>query len=204
MKYILKNLKQFITKNTLVFTLFIFCQITSILILLLSYGVYMNYKENYDKELLSTAGLYDNGTFGNEGYEFSKKDWRYMYFPVELDIDNYSKTMEELEPFFIEITDYFDKKLDYIELSFLPKRLTWKEIQYYANECENSDPIEVLTMLAKHDGEYTFEKTSLPSIYGSQGTLLSGRWFTDEEIRNGEPVCIANIESIKRNSNNNG
>ena len=202
MKYILKNIKQFITKNTLVFSLYIFCQIISILILLLSYGVYMNYKENYDKELLSSAGLYDNGTFGNEGYEFSEKDWRYMYFPVELDIDNYSKTMEEIEPFFIEITDYFDKKLDYVELSFLPKRLTLKEIQHYANDCEASDPIEVLTMLAKHDGEYTFEKTSLPSIYETQGTLLSGRFFTDGEIQNGEPVCIANIESIKRNSNN--
>ncbi len=202
MKYVLKNLKQFATKNKLVFVLFIFCQIVSILILLLSYGVYMNYKENYDKEFLSTAGLYGDGIWGDYGKEYSKNDSSYMWFPIELDIDNYSKTMGEIEPFFIEITDYFDKKLDYVELCFLPKHLTYKELQHYTNDYDDRVPTQILTMLAKHDGEYTFERTSLPSTYQAQGTLLSGRFFTDEEIQNGEPVCIADIESIKRNINN--
>lgn len=72
MKYVLKNLKQFVTKNRLVFVLFIFCQIVSILILLLSYGVYMNYKENYDQEFLSTAGLYGDGYIGEEEKNLKK------------------------------------------------------------------------------------------------------------------------------------
>ncbi len=202
MKYVLKNLKQFFTKNRLVFVLFIFCQIVSILILLLSYGVYMNYKENYDQELLSTAGLYDDGSFGNKGKKFEKNDFGYMYFYFNLDIDNYSKTMEEIRPLFLDLTDYFDKKLDYVELSFMPKRLTWEEIQYYANECEDSTPLQILIMLSKHDGEYTFEKTSLPQQYQSQGLILSGRLFTDSEIQNGEAVCIANVEKIKSITNN--
>lgn len=202
MKYVLKNLKQFVTKNRLVFVLFIFCQIVSILILLLSYGVYMNYKENYDQELLSTAGLYDDGLFGNEGKKFEKNDDGYMFFYFNLDIDNYSKTMEEIRPLFLDLTDYFDKKLDYVELSFMPKRLTWEKIQYYANECEDSTPLQILIMLAKHDGEYTFEKTSLFQMFQSQGELLSGRWFTDSEIQNGEAVCIANVEKIKSIKNN--
>ncbi len=200
MKYVLKNLKQFATKNRLVFALFIFCQIVSILILLLSYGVYMNYKENYDQEFLSTAGLYGDGIWGDYGKEYSKNDSTYMWFPVNLNTDNNIKTLKDVEGFFIEMTDYFDKKLDYMELSLLPQYLTSEEEQHYINDLQ-SMPSFVDIMIAKYDGEYTFEKTTLKSMFETQGTLSSGRWFTDSEIQNGEAVCVANIDLIKNDIN---
>lgn len=43
-KYIYKNLKQFVTKETAIFIIVIICQVSSILLSLFSYGVFQNYK----------------------------------------------------------------------------------------------------------------------------------------------------------------
>ena len=200
MKYVLKNLKQFVTKNRLVFALFIFCQIVSILILLLSYGVYMNYKENYDQEFLSTAGLYGDGIWGDYGKEFSKNDHMYMWFYYNINTTGHIKTFKDIEGFFLDMTDYFDRKLNYMDLCFLPKYLSVEEEQHYINDLQ-SMPSYVDILIAKYDGEYTFEKTSMHYAYETQGTLSSGRWFTDSEIQNGEAVCVANIDLIKNDIN---
>lgn len=197
MKYVLKNLKQFVTKNRLVFVLFIFCQIVSILILLLSYGVYMNYKENYDQEFLSTAGLYGDGFIGEEGKKLQKNEFEYMLFAVELTNYYNPLTYEEIKPFCLELTDYFDKKLDYMLLQFFTKPINTEDYSKYINEYQ-STPVSITLFIAKHDGEYTFEKTTRYADENSYGTLSSGRWFTDSELQKGEAVCIADLDSIKK------
>ena len=200
MKYVLKNLKQFATKNRLVFALFIFCQIVSILILLLSYGVYMNYKEYYDQEFLSTAGLYGNGSLGEEGEQFSKNDWKYMSYAVELTNYYNPLTYADVEPFCIELTDYFDKKLDYMMLQFFTKPMTTDDYAKNINEYQSA-PISTVLFIAKHDGEYTFAKTSRYVDEQVSGTLVSGRWFTDSELQRGEAVCITNLDRIRNDIN---
>ena len=198
MKYVLKNLKQFVTKNRLVFVLFIFCQIVSILILLLSYGVYMNYKESYDQEFLSTKGLYYDGyASGKEqGEKLDKNEFDYMLFVVELNNYYNPLTHADVEPFYTELTDYFDKKLDYMMLQFFTQPMTMEDYAYYCNEYK-SVPVSTVLFIAKHDGEYTFEKTSRYKDENSYGTLSTGRWFTDSELQSGEAVCIADLDSIK-------
>ncbi len=197
MRYVLKNLKQFVSKNTLVFILFIICEIVSILIMLLSYGLYMNYKENIDREYLSDAGTYDDGDFGNKGEVFSEDDYRYMMYDVQLDSNNQAKTLGEIRPMFYELTDYFDKKLDYVDVGLLTEFMSVEDLDYYNSQ--GAFPIRVYTMFAKHDGEYTFRKTSLLTLYTQQELGFIGRYFTDEEIQNGDAVCIANVNYINDN-----
>ena len=195
MKYVLKNLKQFAIKNRLVFVLFIFCQIVSILILLLSYGVYMNYKENYDQEFLSTAGLYGDGYIGEEGKKFEKNEFEYMLFVVDLNNYHDPLTHADVEPFYTELTDYFDKKLDYMMLQFFTQPMTIEEYTKNTNS-----PVSTVLFIAKHDGEYTFEKTTRYADENSYGTLSSGRWFTDSELQKGESVCIVDLKGIERDT----
>jgi len=198
MKYVLKNLKQFVTKNRLVFVLFIFCQIVSILILLLSYGVYMNYKESYDQEFLSTKGLYYEGyDSGKEkGEKLAENDFEYMLYVVELTNYYNPLTHADVEPFYTELTDYFDKKIDYMLFQFFTKPMNMEDYVKYSNEYK-SVPVSTVLFVAKHDGEYTFEKTSRIEDESAAGTLVSGRWFTDNELQSGEAVCIADLDSIK-------
>ncbi|MCC8191924.1 MAG: hypothetical protein LIO41_02635 [Ruminococcus sp.] len=155
----------------------------------------MNYKENFDKEYLSDVGTYDNGEFGNKGEVFSEDDYRYMMYEVELDSTNYAKTLGEVRPLFYELTDYFDKKLDYIDVTLLTERMSEEDLEYYSEQ--GMLPIGIFTMLAKYDGEYTFRKTSKMKIYNNQEFGFIGRYFTDEEIQNGDAVCLANIDYIK-------
>ncbi|MCD8327729.1 MAG: hypothetical protein LUC25_01380 [Ruminococcus sp.] len=158
----------------------------------------MTYKENLDREYISTSGLYGDGFFGDKDEKYSKDDYRYMLYTIYLDTENYTKTLGEVRPMFYELTDYFDKKLDYIEMSFLTEPMTQDDIDYY-NELNGSGtfPLYIMTMLAKHDGEYTFGKTSLLTLYTQQERGYIGRFFTDEEVQNGDAVCIANVDRMK-------
>ncbi len=199
MKYVFKNLKQFVTKNRLVFVLFIFCQIVSILILLLSYGVYMNYKENYNQEFLSTKGLYYEGdASGKEkGEKLDENEFDYMLFVVNLNNYHDPLTHADVEPFYTELTDYFDKKLDYMMLQFFTKPMTLEESAKITNEYQSS-LVSTVLFIAKHDGEYTFQKTSRYKDENTAGTLASGRWFTDSELQRGEAVCIVDLKGLER------
>ncbi|MCD7728202.1 MAG: hypothetical protein LUH57_07655 [Ruminococcus sp.] len=158
----------------------------------------MTYKENIDKEYISTAGLHGDGIFGDEDEEYSEDDYRYMMYTIDLDTENYTKTLGEVKPMLYELTDYFDSKLDYVELVLMTEQMNSEAIEYYSTQ--QAFPVGITTMLAKHDGEYTFEKTTLLRSYEQQELGFVGRFFTDEEIQNGEAVCIANAEYINNNA----
>lgn len=71
-KYVLKNLKNFISKETAIFIIVIVCQVSSILLSLFSYGVFQNYKAETNQINLN------NDIIENED------DW--IVFDYELDI----------------------------------------------------------------------------------------------------------------------
>ena len=82
MRYIFKNIRQFICQNSLMFVLFIISQVFSVLVLLLSYGIYMNYREKSNQDIINTNGMYDE-----YGEPISENDWHYlMYY---MDFNNY-------------------------------------------------------------------------------------------------------------------
>lgn len=71
-KYVLKNLKNFITKETAIFIIVIICQVSSILLSLFSYGVFQNYKAETNQINIDNVAMED------------EDDW--IVFNYELDI----------------------------------------------------------------------------------------------------------------------
>lgn len=199
MHYIFKNLKQFISKNTMIFILFIVCQIVSFLILFLSYGVYMNYRETTDVDLLSKEGLYDSVT----GEKYKENSMLYMLFSLNFKTEK-TPTYGECKDYFYTLMDEFGSKLDYINAHCWVRRITPEEIFEEIDTGRTKyNPMTVYLVFAKRNGEYAFADTTDHKTVDSQGLLRSGRWFTEDEFINGDALCIANLGNIKNDTSEN-
>ena len=65
MHYILKNLKQFSTKSTMIFVLFVVCEISAVLIILFSYGTFNHFQAEKDIESKMIDQQHFSISFGN-------------------------------------------------------------------------------------------------------------------------------------------
>lgn len=180
MKYTLKNIKQFMKNNALYFLLFLLSVFMSSLILLSAYVIYTEYHEKTERDINGTIGLYDV-----DGNEIDEDDPSYLYFQQPLD-KYYEKPMmfAECRGFFEEVCDALGEKLDRITFYCFPK-------PYPLDEMYNTDGyLPYISIDAtQRNGEIVF-----PNIKGM--IITSGRIPTDDEVINGEAVCLAGIERM--------
>ena len=190
MRYIFKNIRQFICQNSLMFVLFIISQVFSVLVLLLSYGIYMNYREKSNQDIINTNGMYDE-----YGEPISENDWHYlMYY---MDFSNYienPKTFGEAKGSYLKIVDYLGEKLDTLNFELCSHKVTQEEADALKGVNLSGKTLRFCYSITKKNGEYSFQDTNTFGVYEKQGNLAEGRWITDEEIRNGDKVCVANPE----------
>ena len=69
LKYVLKNIKSLITKETTIFVIVIICQVSSILLSLFSYGVFQNYKAATNQINLNNDIIENENAWYEFGYE---------------------------------------------------------------------------------------------------------------------------------------
>lgn len=185
MRYILKNIKLFALKNTLVFILFLVSLFVSVTVLLAAYGIYTEYHEKADRDIQGTEGLYDL-----EGNKLEESDIEYLLFQQGLD-KYYERPMkfEECRDFFYDVGKVFGDKLDYVDFECLPKLMDTTSV---FNTIGYVPYITVVS--AFKDGKV------VPSKAYGELTVMLGRYFTEEEFDTKAKVCIAGRETLQEHN----
>ena len=186
MRYILKNIKLFALKNTLVFILFLVSLFVSVTVLLAAYGIYTEYHEKADRDIQGTEGLYDL-----EGNKREESDIEYLLFQQGLD-KYYERPMkfEECRGFFYDLGTIFGDKIDYIDFSCLPELIDIDDL-YRKSTGQTYVPYISVTSGYK-DGELAVPD-SFTTVYG-------GRYFTNEDYRIDAKVCIIGFEELQKHN----
>jgi hypothetical protein len=183
MKYILTNLKSFAAKNTLIFLLFILCEIADVLIILFSHGAFQNFKASKDLEKQKDNVLGYSFCFGEIVDTVKDEKGDDMYY-----IGSEAITPTQLE----EVLDRLDDKTKaslpgmYFTLSFDDDEAAYAE---YFDTDEDGDvnyPMSAVRIEYDEDlGDY-----SLYNSYVENISLRKGRYFTKEEYASDENLIV--------------
>ena len=187
-KYILKNIRLFATKNTLVFILFLVSLFVSVTVLLAAYGIYTEYHEKSDRDIQGTLGLYDS-----QGNKLEESDLEYLLFQQGFD-KYYERPMkfEECRGFFYDLGTIFGDKLDYIDFTCLPEHINEMELLNNVDIEEGYVPFISIISAYKDD-------KVVPSTVSADIVKL-GRNFTDKEFETNAKVCIVGMEELQKHN----
>lgn len=97
MKYLFKNIAQFVKHSKVIFAVFVICEITSLMLMILSYGIYQNYSQQV-KEIAS-----------NEPIE-EEMEWLRFNYSSDIDEDN-PITNDIVFAFMNELADTLGNKI---------------------------------------------------------------------------------------------
>ena len=159
LKYVIKNIKSLITKETTIFVIIIICQVSSILLSLFSYGVFQNYKAETNQINLNNDIIENEDDWFEFGYDLgiSKKhpvEYKTIYNLGE-EVGNLLK--DKIANLFMECDNSVTMTFDYVNGGYSPTK------DYYKNNL-------------------------------IQGNWSDGEWFTDDQVKNLEKVCIITDE----------
>lgn len=192
---LLGNLRQFATKNRLIFSLFLLCQISAVLILFFSMGVYQNYSESKIQDQKQPDGLYDERT----GKEYDKDDPSYLLYEL-----SYENTKDNplkagtVKAFYRELLNCIPDKLDGFgtNCTFDLDSIVFPNSEFDENKVEAHQTYINFGYTLKN-GKITCDGED--KDYKALGWWKSGRWFTEEEYASDKKVCIADIKAINGN-----
>ena len=187
-KYTLKNIRLFATKNTLVFILFLVSLFVSVTVLLAAYGIYTEYHEKSDRDIQGTLGLYDS-----QGNKREESDIEYLLFQQGFD-KYYERPMkfEECRGFFYDLGTILGDKIDYIDFSCLPELIDLDELLENPSDDSYIPFIDVIS--GYEDGKIA------PATAYANITVQSGRYFTEKEIDTKAKVCVVGLEELKEHN----
>lgn len=160
-KYVLKNLKNFITKETTIFIIVIICQVSSILLSLFSYGVFQNYKAETNQINIDNEVMED------------ENDWIEFQYQLDISAEN-PVDYKVVYDFCTAVGNLLEDKLGLLYM-----------------ECDKS----VMMSLQYDDGVYSPFKVYYNNLQ-IHNSWIGGDWFSEEQIKNKDKVCIIN-EVIK-------
>ena len=182
-KYILKNIRLFATKNTLVFILFLVSLFVSVTVLLAAYGIYTEYHEKSDRDIQGTLGLYDS-----QGNKLEESDLEYLLFQQGFD-KYYERPMkfEECRGFFYDLGTILGDKIDYIDFTCMPEVMNLFDT---FNTTGYAPYISVVSSFK--DGEL-----AIPDNFN---TVFSGRYFSNDDFKTNAKVCIVGFEELQEHN----
>lgn len=193
---LLANLKQFVSKNKLIFCLFLLCQISAILIIFFTMGVYQNYSESKIQDQKHTEGLYDEMT----GEKLDEDDSDYLFYQL-----SYENTKDNplragtVKAFYRELIECLPGKLDGLgtNCTFDLNSISFPDEEF---DEDKADPMLIYINFGyifangKINGNTDYEDLK------TRGWWKSGRYFTEEEYAGNKKVCIADVDSIKEST----
>lgn len=195
---LLSNLKQFATKNRLIFSLFLLCQISAVLILFFSMGVYQNYSESKIQNQKQPEGLFDERT----GKEYDKDDPSYLLYQLSYNNSEDNPLMVgTVKAFYKDLLNCIPDKLDGFgtNCTFDLDSIVFPDEEFDENKVDAMQTYINFSYNLKN-GKITCDGEKEIKDYKELGWWKGGRWFTEEENISDKKVCIADIESIKENS----
>ena len=171
MKYIWGNIKSFFMNKKSIFILMIFSVVCSCIMIHFSYGLFQNYqlKKQYDLSDKREIAVTLLGSFKEiEDPELNDDEY---YLRADETSDHYV-TLELLKKYLAEFDDSFANRLNYIEATAVVDELPFRmEFSIKNGKVIKSD---------------AFEKE-----VEDNAMLESGRYFTEEEYKNGERVAVS-------------
>lgn len=155
LKYVLKNLKGFITKETTIFIIVLICQVSSILLSLFSYGVFQNYKAETNQINLNNDIIENEDDWYAFGYDLGIDKKNPVEYKVIRDLGEEVGNLlkDKIANLFMECENNVIMTFDYVNGVYRPTE------EYYKNNL-------------------------------IEGEWVDGKWFTDEQIKNHEKVCV--------------
>ena len=135
LKYVIKNIKSLITKETTIFVIIIICQVSSILLSLFSYGVFQNYKAETNQINLNNDIIENEDDWFEFGYDLgiSKKhpvEYKTIYNLGE-EVGNLLK--DKIANLFMECDNSVTMTFDYVNGVYKPTE------NYYKNTMMNGE-----------------------------------------------------------------
>ena len=135
LKYVIKNIKSLITKETTIFVIIIICQVSSILLSLFSYGVFQNYKAETNQINLNNDIIENEDDWFEFGYDLgiSKKhpvEYKTIHDLCE-EVGNLLK--DKIANLFMECDNSVTMTFDYVNGVYKPTE------NYYKNTMMNGE-----------------------------------------------------------------
>ncbi len=166
----IKNIKNFIVKNTLMFVMLVLTQLIAVNAILMAYGIYSDskYSVNSVKNVLYSMDINSSGSEYNDSVKIIKE-----IFP-----DIVQDVSDELDDIVVWTVGTFDEPIP-IE-KFKENNLSIKtddEYKYKTN---------VVSMFTIKDGKYKYDDST--KRYMSK--ITEEEWYSEESANSGEPVCV--------------
>lgn len=186
MLYIIKNLSQFAKKSTMIFVLFLICEITAIIVILFSHGAFQNYQTQFNIEAKKVDQKDFQITFGNIVESFENESGKIRYYNGDGSI-----TVSQ----FRQVLDILDNetKSSFSGFYFNVKNTDNNCTSYLINEDDIIDvtenggmEIDVPYISQRLEYDEKAKDYGLYNAYLENLSLSDGRYFTQNEILNGE------------------
>lgn len=196
MNYILKNIKQFSTKSTMIFVLFVVCEISAVLIILFSYGTFNHFQAEKDIESKKIDQQQFSISFGNIVDTIKDESGNTLYYFGDgvITVDQFRQVLDKLNDKTKSRLPGFYFTIDYNDKGFL-KYLNNDEMVIQTNDEDISDvllPMEFRLEFNENLNDYSLYEEFLNNL-----SMSEGRYFTYEEYAGDENLIVLPINGKK-------
>lgn len=196
MNYILKNIKQFSTKSTMIFVLFVVCEISAVLIILFSYGTFNHFQVEKDIESKKIDQQQFSISFGNIVDTIKDESGNTLYYFGDgvITVDQFRQVLDKLNDKTKSRLPGFYFTIDYNDKGFL-KYLNNDEMVIQTNDEDISDvllPMEFRLEFNENLNDYSLYEEFLNNL-----SMSEGRYFTYEEYAGDENLIVLPINGKK-------
>lgn len=193
MSYILKNIKQFSTKSTMIFVLFVVCEISAVLIILFSYGTFNHFQTEKDIESKMIDQQHFSISFGNIVDTIKDESGNTLYYNGDgvITVAQFRQVLDKLDdktksrlPGFYFIINNEDKGF----LNYLNN----DEVVVQTNDEDISDLLPFIEFRLEFNenlNDYSLYEEYLNNFY-----MIKGRFFTYEEYASDKNLIVLPIE----------
>lgn len=195
MIYIFKNFIQFAKKSTMIFVLFVICEITAVLVVLFSFGAFQNYQTQLDVEQTKVNQDFFVISFGNIVGTHNRESGEVQYYDGDGKI-----TLAQFRQF-LNILDH-ETKSSFTGFAFSVGYTDENSISYLIqDDVDNLENMDIEDDDLKDDFFYQslfprleydedLKDYGLYNSYLENLSLKEGRYFTQQEIINGENLIV--------------
>lgn len=181
--YILKNLKSFAVKNTLVFVLFVVCLICDVLVILFSHGSFQNFKASISIEDSKKNAFMYSFCFGEIIDTFTDEITGKTY-----SVSTESITVSQLNGILSSLSKETKSSMPgmYFQITIENGNTPYAEFL----EAQEDGELIIPSYQARLEYDENAGEYGLYNNYVKNVSLKAGRYFTQEEFTNGDKVAV--------------
>lgn len=193
MHYILKNLKQFSTKSTMIFVLFVVCEITAVLIILFSYGTFNHFQAEKDIESKKIDQQQFSISFGNIVDTIKDESGNTLYYNGDgvITVEQFRQVLNMLDDNVKSKLPGFAFDVKNTDTGCL-KYLKSDESVIVEGEDEQSDFLPYIKFRLEYNKD--LNDYSLYNEYLNNFSMSKGRFFTYKEYASDKNLIVLPIE----------